>query len=308
MITMSSPDFILNADKALENLVWNSIKQEPKAAEIVSSQEQISFSSPKAAEAKKTKKLSIFLYNVTQETAARNAPTMTDASGKRIPQTLFILNYLFTPCTGNEETDHVLLEKTIQTLAANPVIAVADTENGAALNVKLDSLSLDDLSNLWTALGAPLRLSASVTVASAELELASEKQAPKTASVVPSAVPAENVTELYQAVQKTFTEQSDGWKKRNMFQKQWVFQDFKKVTDMSVEDMAAALNSLGDKLERHASTSQFVKPLNALAEFYEHQLTELKGMQKFSKKQRENVAMVTQWIKDVKALAAALSG
>jgi hypothetical protein len=76
--------------------------------------------------------------------------------------------------------------------------------------------------------------------------------------------PPNRTVELYQAVLKTFVEQSDGWKKRNLLQKQYVFQDFKKNTDMSVEEMLTALNSLGDKLELHLSTSQFIKPLNAM--------------------------------------------
>jgi hypothetical protein len=304
---MNDFNFIQNTDKALANLIWNNIKQEPKIAEIVTSEEQITFASPKAAEAKKTKKLSIFLYNITQEPTTRNTPTVADQSGKRMPQTLFILHYLFAPCTGNEETDHALLGKIMQCIAASPIIAGAGAENDLPLKIKLDALSLDDLSKFWTSLGTPLKLTASYSIEAIGPEGVFEEQAPKIAAAMPTSAANETVVELYQAVLKTFTEQSDGWKKRNIFQKQWVFQDFKKVTYMSIEEMTTALNSLGDKIDQHKATAQFIKPLNALAEYYEHMLTELKGMEKFSKKQKENVELVTQWIKDIKALAAALS-
>jgi hypothetical protein len=35
--------------------------------------------------------------------------------------------------------------------------------------------------------------------------------------------------ELYQVVAKTYVEQSEGWKKRNLFERQWVSRDFKKT-------------------------------------------------------------------------------
>jgi t-SNARE complex subunit (syntaxin) len=63
---------------------------------------------------------------------------------------------------------------------------------------------------------------------------------------------------------------------------------------------------MGDKLLLHASMKPFIDPLNRLAECYEHQVEELKGMEKFSSKQKENVDMINGWIKDVKALVEAL--
>ena len=106
---------------------------------------------------------------------------------------------------------------------------------------------------------------------------------------------------------KTFTEQANGWKKANLFKKQYVFQDFKKNTDMSVDEMLTALNSLGDKLQMNLSTKQFIEPLNALAGFYEHQREALKGAEKFSKKQEENLEIIAGWNSEVKALMDALN-
>ena len=40
-----------------------------------------------------------------------------------------------------------------------------------------------------------------------------------------------------------------------MMVKQWLQQNFKKNTNMSVEEMLNALNNLGDKLEQHGVNS-----------------------------------------------------
>ena len=304
---MGQKAFISDADTALANLIWNGIENESAAKNIISSQKQISFCSPKAADTQGNRKLSIFLYNITEEKAARNMPPTADYSGKRANHTTFALRYLVTPSTGNDKDDHALLEKIIHVLSATPPIVSSDEESHVGLTVKIDSLSLDELSKLWTALGAPLRLSVSLTVLSAEPRYDSQDQV-TSAAVTPqtSALDTKHVTQLYQAVLKTFTEQSHGWSNRNMIFKQWVFQNFKKNTDMTVEEMLITLNNLGDKLEQHGSTAQFIKPLNLLAGYYKQQLDQLKGFQKVSHKQTENLETVETWIKDVENLVEAL--
>jgi archaellum component FlaC len=44
-----------------------------------------------------------------------------------------------------------------------------------------------------------------------------------------------------------------------------------------------------------------------LASYYEHQAEQLRALGKISQKQKENVEMINQWIKDVRALVEALS-
>ena len=304
---MSQKAFISNADMALANLIWNGIENESTVKNIISSQEQISFSSPKAIKTQGTRKLSIFLYNITEEKAARNMPPTVDDSRKKTNHTTFALRYLVTPSTGNDKDDHALLEKIIHVLLATPSIISSEEENKVELRVKIDSLSLDELSKLWSALGAPFRLSVSLTVSSAEPQ--SDSQTQITNLIVAPQTPAldiNHVTHLYQAVLKTFTEQSNSWRNRNMLFKQIVLQDFKKNTNMTPEEMLTTLDNLGDKLEHHGSTTQFIKPLNLLLGYYEHQLDEMKGLHRVSHRQRENLEIIATWIKDVKALLEAL--
>jgi hypothetical protein len=300
--------FTSNVDKALAQLIWNGIKNDAKAQALISSEKQISLGSPKNCEGDGSKKVSVFLYNIVQDSTVRNRPPAVGPSGRPCVQEFFILRYLVTPCTGNTETDHLLLGKIIQIFAQSPVFVDGQNADSEAV-IRLEALSLTDLSSLWTALGSPLKPCVCYTVSPVAITCSGEVQerAKVQVSSPQTATDVNRTLELYKAVMKTFVEQSDGWKKRNLFQKQWVYQDFKKTTDMSVEEMTTTLNSLGDKLELHLATSQFIKPLNLLIVFYEHQLEQLKGFEKISKKQGENVELISVWIAEVKALVEALS-
>ena len=227
-----------------------------------------------------TRKLSIFLYNVTTQ------PT-------------FALHYLVTPLTGKDKDNHSLLEAIIHVFSATSTIA------NSGFMVKLDSLSLDELSKLWIALGAPLRVCISLTLSAGESPPQHDSQIQVTtgsAAVHTGEIDTNQAILLYQLVLKTFTEQSSDWKNRNIVVRQWVLQDFKKNTNSSADEMLIELNNLGDKLRRGEPTAQFMKTLNLLAGYYRHQLDELKGMQKVTHKQKENLEMISQWVKDVENL------
>ncbi len=305
---MDDCNFIVNVDRALLSLIWKSVKEDPKTQVLISNKEQISYASPKTCE-RGSEKLSVFLYNIIEEAATRNQAPLVDSSGKRTAQTSFALRYLVTPCTGSEESDHLLLGKIIQIFANSPVLGGGVADFGSVLTIKTDSLTLLDLNNLCTALDTPLKACVSYTISPITINCSSTTQE-KIENLVEITQPKpdkSSIFELYQAVLKTFVDQSSGWKKANLFKKQYVFQDFKKNTGMTVDEMLAALNILGDKIEMNLSTQQYIEPLNALAKYYEHQREALKGAEKFSKKQEENLEIIAGWNRDVKALLDALN-
>ncbi len=115
------------------------------------------------------------------------------------------------------------------------------------------------------------------------------------------------VDELYGAVAKTYAEQSEGWKKRNLFERQWVSRDFKKTTGLSIDEMQTNLKALGTSLKIKASTSEFIEPLNQLAGYYLHQQEQLRGFEKNPQKLEENLKIIDEWVKDAKALGQALT-
>ena len=112
--------------------------------------------------------------------------------------------------------------------------------------------------------------------------------------------------ELYQTVLKTYLEQSEGWKKRNLFERQWVSRDFKKTTGMSIDEMQATLKALGTNLKTGASTAEFIEPLNQLAGYYVHQQGQLRGFEKNPQKLEENLKIIDGWVNDATALVKML--
>jgi NAD(P)-dependent dehydrogenase (short-subunit alcohol dehydrogenase family) len=137
-----------------------------------------------------------------------------------------------------------------------------------------------------------------------EEQMVSEKQLhqPTTVPVAES----RSINDLYQSVLKTYTEQSEGWKKRNLFERQWVLRDFKKNTGRSVDEMLTVLKSLGENLKSQAPASS-IETLEKLSRYYVHQQDQLKGFEKNPEKLKENLAIIDSWINDIEALRQALA-
>jgi hypothetical protein len=131
-------------------------------------------------------------------------------------------------------------------------------------------------------------------------------QASATQTVAKSQV-GRSRAELYQSVLKTFMDQSEGWKKRNLFERQWVSRDFKKTIGFSIDEMQAELKALGDGLKAGASTAESIDTVNKIVAYYVHQQEQLRGFEKNHQKLAENLKIMDGWIDDAKALTQALS-
>jgi NAD(P)-dependent dehydrogenase (short-subunit alcohol dehydrogenase family) len=109
---------------------------------------------------------------------------------------------------------------------------------------------------------------------------------------------------LCEAVYVTLKEQSDGWKSRSLFERQWVIRDFKKTTGMPVEEWLETLRQLKESLQ---SGNIAKPPLEKLAGYYEHLAELAKGYEKDRAKLEENLRHVYGWRDEVNALIQALS-
>jgi hypothetical protein len=138
-----------------------------------------------------------------------------------------------------------------------------------------------------------------LTSAGIEVAAPAEEIEPETSS---KTIDRQKAQELLQPVLQTFIEQSDGWKSRNLFQRQWIFRDFKKETNMSVDEMKSQLERLGDNLEIGAPTARFKETLHKLHDYYTHQQEMLKGFEKIDKKRAEDQEIIENWKHQIKAL------
>jgi hypothetical protein len=108
---------------------------------------------------------------------------------------------------------------------------------------------------------------------------------------------------LCERVRLTLKEQSDGWKSRSLFERQWVIRDFRKTAGMPVEEWLTALQELEANLQRGAVSHP---PLGKLAGYYEHLAELARGYEKDSAKLEESLKHVYRWRDEVNELSRSL--
>jgi NAD(P)-dependent dehydrogenase (short-subunit alcohol dehydrogenase family) len=111
---------------------------------------------------------------------------------------------------------------------------------------------------------------------------------------------------LCEQVHITLKEQSDDWKRRSIFERQWVIRDFRKTAGMSVEEWLDALRQLEANLQGAGEVT--LPPLSKLAGYYNHLAELAKGYEKDAAKLEENLRHVYGWRDDVEALEKLLNG
>jgi NAD(P)-dependent dehydrogenase (short-subunit alcohol dehydrogenase family) len=104
---------------------------------------------------------------------------------------------------------------------------------------------------------------------------------------------------LCESVRLTLKEQSDDWKRRSLFERQWVIRDFRKTAGMPVEEWLETLSQLDENLMQGASSHP---PLEKLAGYYEHLAELAKGYEKNPVKLEENLRHVYRWRDEVNEL------
>jgi hypothetical protein len=109
----------------------------------------------------------------------------------------------------------------------------------------------------------------------------------------------EQARALCEAVLFTLKEQSDGWKSRSLFERQWVIRDFRKTAGMPVEEWLNTLQGLEEDLKRGVVSHP---PLERLAEYYDHLAELAKGYEKDPVKLEDNLRHVYGWKDEVEKL------
>ena len=122
----------------------------------------------------------------------------------------------------------------------------------------------------------------------------------------PSVVLNGKLDEPFERVLKTYIEQSDGWKKRNLFERQWLSRDFKKNTGMSMDEMLTTLRRIQCSLNRKEPSQDSIEVLEKLRAYYEHQQVQLKGFEKDPEKLQRNLEIIDLWKTDIRLLVKSL--
>lgn len=114
--------------------------------------------------------------------------------------------------------------------------------------------------------------------------------------------PAEKDT--FARILKTFKEQYDGWRAMNIFERQWVFRDFKKYMGLSAEQALEKLKTVDGSLEKGGYTANTRDGafFEKLRDYWKHQLALLQGYQKDKNKLEEHSRVINEWISDLDGL------
>lgn len=116
--------------------------------------------------------------------------------------------------------------------------------------------------------------------------------------------------ELCHQVRTTLLEQSNGWKERPLFERQWVVRDFKKEAGQPVELWLEDLERLEIRLSDADSPEVPILhvPLSQLEGYYRHMAQMAEGYEKDPEVRRRNVEIVMEWAREVQRLEVLLNG
>ena len=151
---------------------------------------KVSLKTPKEMTKEPAQGVSIWLYRVIRDDQRLNDPPIrvspTELQHAPLP---LRLHYLITPVTnetsGNPETEQIFLGKVLQALHSHPILRGADLQaefegTEVELRVRLESMTLDEVTRVWEALEGSYQLSVSyeVSVVNITPELEPERVTP----------------------------------------------------------------------------------------------------------------------------------
>ena len=160
---MSSYMVLAEASEALRDILWDAFNADTVLGPIVGSKLAIVFSNPTETARDSANRLSLWLYQVTENEFLKNQPVTRGNSHQSLQETPLALNlfFLVTPFGPSGGADHMLLGLTMQALYDNAIIRLPDSAGsmGEELRVIFSRLSLEELTLIWQALREPYRLS-----------------------------------------------------------------------------------------------------------------------------------------------------
>lgn len=150
----------------------------------------VSLSTPQEMTEKPAEGLSIWLYRVVRDEQRLNDPALRVSATELLPPPLPVrLYYLITPVTnrklGDPETEQLILGKVLQSFHGRPVLRGSDLKaelsgTEVELHVRLEALTLEEITRVWEALEGSYQLSVSyeVSVVDIAADLEPERVSP----------------------------------------------------------------------------------------------------------------------------------
>lgn len=165
---MADFDVISRVGQEVRSLLWQGFIDDAEVRNIVGTLESILLDSPSEAARDSSIRLSVFLYQVTEDAYMKNAP-MVPVNGQgnyRFPPLSLNLHYLVTPSVPDPDGNQLVLGKVMQIMYDTPTLNVADLETGESepVRVILNRLTLEEHTRIWDALREAYKLSIAYVV------------------------------------------------------------------------------------------------------------------------------------------------
>jgi hypothetical protein len=150
----------------------------------------VSLNTPQEMNEKPAEGLSVWLYRVIRDEQRLNDPPVRLSPTELQPSPLPLrLHYLVTPVTserfGDPETEQIILGKVLQVFYSHPILRGIDLQaefsgTEVELKMRLEPMSLEEITRVWDALEGSYQLSVSyeVSVVNITPELEPERVAP----------------------------------------------------------------------------------------------------------------------------------
>lgn len=132
--------------------------------------------------------------------------------------------------------------------------------------------------------------------------------APKEEEVPIGAIDFKKAADACDKVLTTLRTQVEGFKKRNLFERQWVYRDFKRYMGASPDEVLAKLAKLQVALNTRGGASEYREILNKLSTYYEHLQEQYKGFEKDPAKLEQNLRIMQGWQDELRALMRLMAG
>jgi hypothetical protein len=158
---MSEYGVMAAVSRALRGILWEAYQPDAVINPIVGSEAAIVFSNPTVAAQDSANRLSLWLYQVTENEFLKNEPPERLNDRVRFTPMPLNLSYLLTPMSPSGEADHLLLGKSMQVLYDNAIVLLRDQVAGVfeELRIVFARLTLEELTRIWESLQEPYRLS-----------------------------------------------------------------------------------------------------------------------------------------------------
>lgn len=154
---------ISEVSKLLQRMLWEGFDGDAQITAHVPNIDAIGLMNP--ADAKDDFPLSLWLYQVQQNEFLRNVPPAripNDDSQVQFPPLSINLFYLLTPKTKNDDTNQLILGRSMQIFHDNGILLLETKEEPKQrqeLRVMMCHRDLRELAEVWEALQQPYRLS-----------------------------------------------------------------------------------------------------------------------------------------------------